>query len=832
MFKVVGCFVEAHDFKLVVLAASICVLSSLTVVALLDHGRQTTGLFKALWLGIAAIAGGFGIWATHFIAMLAFIPGVPSAYDLPLTVLSLLEAIGFCGLGFSVGILASRRSIAMLGGAIVGGGIAAMHYTGMAAFEIAGRVSWDPAIVGTSVVLGAALGATALPVAVRSRTRAGRATGALLLVAAICSHHFTAMGAVTITPDPLIVISPSAVPTSWLAVAVALASFALLLLAGAALGTDVRDRRHASLEGERLRSLANAAVEGLVVCKGDQIVNANRSFAAMVGLDPLDVRGRTLSEFLCDPAIRLTMATGPERASETDLRCADGESVPVEIITQSVVYASEPHYAVAIRDLRARRRAEGRIHFLAHHDPLTGLANRAAFNARLEQDIEAARASGGRLAVLCLDLDRFKEVNDLFGHAAGDTLLVAVGRIITGLLDQDQTVARLGGDEFAVLMPCHQVVEAGALAERIIEALRSEETDHKGPQIATSIGIALYPDDTVERQLILAHADTALYRAKSEGRGTYRFFEAKMGAQVHERRMLEHDLRHAIARGEVRLVYQPQHDIGTGELTGFEALIRWHHPQRGLVSPAFFIPIAEESGLILQIGEWVLREACKEAASWGKPLSVAVNVSAVQIHAPAFSTIVHEALVATGLAPGRLELEITETALVRDQARALLTLRQLKALGLRIAMDDFGTGYSSLSNLRAFPFDKIKIDGSFMKSVETNAQASAIVRSVLGLGAGLGIPVLAEGVETDAQLRFLRAENCDAAQGFFLGRPVPIEQLAHLTRAAVLPKPSVISGENAAWPAGVDDRDKEPVLVRPTSCHQVEEALVHSPVCV
>ncbi len=780
MFKVVGCFVGAHDLSLVALAAAVCVLSSLTVVALLRHSRELSGLLQALWLGIAAVAGGSGIWATHFVAMLAFAPGVPSAYDLPLTVLSLLEAIALCGLGFSVSILAKRSSLSMLGGAIVGGGIAAMHYTGMAAFEVAGRVSWNLAVVDTSIVLGAVLGAAALPTAVVSRTRGGQLAGALLLVAAICSHHFTAMGAVTITPDPLIVISASALPTSWLAIAVALASFALLLLAGAALGLDIRDRRHASLEGERLRSLANAAVEGLVVCKGDRIVTANRSFAALVGLDPADVGGRTLSEFLCDPTIHQTMAAGPERAFETNLRRQDGESVPVETIMQPVVYASEPHYAVAIRDLRARRRAECRIHFLAHHDPLTGLANRAAFNARLEQDIEAARVSGDRLAVLCLDLDRFKEVNDLFGHAAGDALLVAVGRIITGLLEEGQMVARLGGDEFAVLVPCRQAAEAGDLAKRIIEALRSEDTSHKGPQIATSIGVALYPDDAVERQLVLGHADTALYRAKSEGRGTFRFFEAKMGAQVHERRTLEHDLRHAIARGEVRLVYQPQHDIGTGDLTGFEALIRWHHPHRGQVSPALFIPIAEESGLILQIGEWVLREACKEAASWDRPLSMAVNVSAVQIHAPAFASFVHETLIATGLAPARLELEITETALVRDQARALLTLRQLKALGLRIAMDDFGTGYSSLSNLRAFPFDKIKIDGSFMNSVETNPQASAIVRSVLGLGAGLGIPVLAEGVETDEQLTFLKNENCNAAQGYFLGRPAPIEQLAHL----------------------------------------------------
>jgi EAL domain-containing protein (putative c-di-GMP-specific phosphodiesterase class I) len=251
-----------------------------------------------------------------------------------------------------------------------------------------------------------------------------------------------------------------------------------------------------------------------------------------------------------------------------------------------------------------------------------------------------------------------------------------------------------------------------------------------------------------------------------------------MGAQVRDRRLLEHDLRHAVARGEMQLVYQPQTNVATGEVLGFEALLRWQHPQRGHVSPAVFIPIAEESGTILQIGEWVLRQACAEAASWTKSLSVAINVSAVQIHSPYFVELVHEVLLQTGVAATRIEVEITETALIRDPARAMLTLRQLKALGVRIAMDDFGTGYSSLSNLRSFPFDKIKIDRSFIKDVHTNDQTAAIVRSVLGLGKGLGLPVLAEGVETADELGFLRAESCHEAQGYLMGRPGPIEQFS------------------------------------------------------
>jgi diguanylate cyclase len=301
--------------------------------------------------------------------------------------------------------------------------------------------------------------------------------------------------------------------------------------------------------------------------------------------------------------------------------------------------------------------------------------------------------------------------------------------------------------------------------------------------ISTSIGIALFPDDATDRQSLLTHADTALYRAKSEGRNTYRFFEAKMGIEVRERRMLEHDLRLARARDELRLVFQPQKEIQSGNTIGFEALLRWKHPVRGDISPAVFIPIAEEGGAIMEIGDWVLKTACREAATWTRPLMVAVNVSVVQLYNDNFVRELHSVLLETGLPACRLEIEITETALVRDFNRALTTLRQIKALGIRIAMDDFGTGYSSLSNLRAFPFDKIKIDGSFIKSVNSNGQAATIVRAVLGLGRGLGLPVLAEGVETDAELQFLREELCDEVQGYLLGRPAAISSFRDLTHA-------------------------------------------------
>jgi diguanylate cyclase len=782
MLTVYNCVVHAHDLRLVGLAAVICLLASFTAINLLNHVRSSTGHMRVVWLCVSATATGFGIWATHFIAMLAFSPGVPTAYNIALTFLSLIAAICLTGAGLAVA-LRSKLG-AWVGGAMVGGAIAAMHYTGMAAFEVQGWILWDPVLVPVSIALGGVLGAVALPVGLRDNSLKSKIFGALLLTLAICSLHFTAMAAAAIIPDPTIEFSAASLPTGWLAIAVAFASFIIILLAFAGLAIDLRDRRRAVLETDRMRGLANAAVEGLMVCDGQTVVTVNDSFVALVGTPAEKLIGAHLHQFFPHEGTRLKLLEGANTPIEGDLLTADGSRCPVELILHPVDFAGKPHLAVAVRDLSARKNAEQHIRFLAHHDSLTGVPNRSTFNKKLDQEIELALATGRKIAVLCLDLDRFKEVNDLFGHATGDKTLQSVAARISGVLDDSQMLARLSGDEFAVLMPgLSNPTVAGRLAETILEVLQTggEATGEPDVLISTSIGIAICPDDATDRQALLTHADTALYRAKNEGRGTYRYFVPAMGAAVHDRRMLEHDLRQAIARRELGLVYQPLKEIASGKVIGFEALLRWKHPTRGEVGPSEFIPIAEDTGVILSIGEWVLREACREAASWKQPLTVAVNVSAVQIHNANFAHAVHEILFETGLAPSRLELEITETALVRDLNRALATLRRIKMLGVRIAMDDFGTGYSSLSNLRAFPFDKIKIDRSFIKSVHVNDQAAAIVRSVLGLGRALSLPVLAEGVESASEFEFLEKENCDEAQGYLLGRPADIKTFAAVT---------------------------------------------------
>jgi diguanylate cyclase (GGDEF)-like protein/PAS domain S-box-containing protein len=794
MLTVYNCIVHAHDLRLVGLAAVICLLASFTAISLLHHVRGSQGHMRMLWLAVSATSTGFGIWATHFIAMLAFSPGIPNAYNIALTFLSLVAAIVLTGAGLAVALNPKITAGAWLGGAMVGGGIAAMHYTGMAAFEIEGRIVWDPVLVAASIVLGGVIGAVALPVGLRDASLQSKILGALLLTVAICSHHFTAMAAAAIIPDPTIEVPDTALPSGLLAIAVFFASFIIIVLALSGVAVELRDRRRAELETDRMRGLANAAVEGLLVCDGERIVTVNDSFAALVGTPTDQVVGTALAQYLPDDNTREQLFAGANASIEGDLLKADGSRNPVELILRPVDFAGKPHHAIAVRDLQARKNAEQHIRFLAHHDALTGIPNRSSFDVRLDQEIASAIADKRKLAVLCLDLDRFKEVNDLFGHAVGDKVLQSAARRIGAVLDDGQMLARLSGDEFAILAPgLANPAAAGRIAEAILEVLQSGGgmTEADAP-VSTSIGIALCPDDATDRHALLTHADTALYRAKHEGRGTYRFFEAAMGAAVHDRRLLEHDLRQAISRNELRLVYQPVQEIPGGRVIGFEALLRWRHPIRGEVMPADFIPIAEDTGIIMQIGEWVLREACREAATWAQPLTVAVNVSTVQIHNANFAHAVHEILFETGLPPSRLELEVTETALVRDLNRALATLRRVKMLGVRIAMDDFGTGYSSLSNLRAFPFDKIKIDKSFIKSVHVNDQAAAIVRSVLGLGRALGLPVLAEGVETAAEFEFLEKEKCNQAQGYLLGRPADIDSFAALINGDAAAEPDAV----------------------------------------
>ncbi|MDV2982801.1 UNVERIFIED_CONTAM: EAL domain-containing protein [Methylobacteriaceae bacterium AG10] len=427
---------------------------------------------------------------------------------------------------------------------------------------------------------------------------------------------------------------------------------------------------------------------------------------------------------------------------------------------------------------------------LARQEPLTGLCNRVGLHDRLDAALAEAAGTGAPLAVLMLDLDRFKAVNDTLGHPVGDALLRKVAERLRKATRREDVVARLGGDEFAILQAgAEQPQAAEALARRLVDLVgRTYVVDGHMLNVGVSVGVAIAPADGRDADDLLKHADLALYRAKAEGRGTYRFFEPAMNAQMQARRSLEIDLRRALALKQFDLAFQPQIRLETGQVTGFEALLRWNHPERGPVSPALFIPLAEEIGVIVGIGEWALRAACREAAGWSQPASIAVNLSPVQFRGGKLVETVMNVLAQTGLDPARLELEITEGALLENTDSVLDVLNGLRALGVKISMDDFGTGYSSLSYLQKFPFDKIKIDQSFVRGMEDNAECGAIVRAIARLGASLGMRTTAEGVETPTQLDAIRAEGCTEVQGYLTGRPMPAAQAA-----ALLSPPTAVS---------------------------------------
>ncbi len=433
-------------------------------------------------------------------------------------------------------------------------------------------------------------------------------------------------------------------------------------------------------------------------------------------------------------------------------------------------------------DVTEKRNSEKQIAFLAHHDALTGLANRVQLREHIEKTLENVRR-GGAASVLCLDLDNFKVVNDTLGHSVGDALLGAVSKRLRGLVRDRDLVSRTGGDEFSIVQSGAEFpMEAcAALAARIVEALSVpfELGDHN-VVIGASVGIAIAPDDGDSADQLLKNADMALYRSKEEGRGTFHFFEPEMDIKAQTRRVLELDLRNAITAEEFEVFYQPIVNLAENRITGFEALLRWNHPTRGRVPPNDFIPLAEETGLIGAIGEWVIRQACAEAMRWPSDMRVAVNVSPMQFRNKTLVLAVVSALAATGLRPDLLELEITETVLMNNNEATLAALHQLRDLGVRISMDDFGTGYSSLSYLRSFPFDKIKIDQSFVRDLAEKPDSIAIIRAVTGLGQSYGITTTAEGVETQEQLDQMRAEGCSEVQGYFYSKPVPAGEIAQL----------------------------------------------------
>ncbi|MCV9961300.1 EAL domain-containing protein [Pararhizobium sp. BT-229] len=699
MLKVLSCIAMDHSYGLLALATLVCILGSILTVRLYARVQRSIGMQKLNWLFTSGVVGGSTVWMTHFIAMLSFNPPLSHAYEPTLTMASLAAGIGVTILGFLVTATGKPGFQIELGGGIVGAGIAVMHYTGMAGYQIAGRLEWDSGYYAASVFLGIGFGALAMNRIARSVTRFRQYGGILALVLAITTMHFTGMSAITIIPDPLIVTSADVIPDSLLTVMVAIIGVML------ALGAST--------------------------------------------------------------------------------------------------------YAI---DLQSTRGAAERFRHLSLHDPLTGMPNRVALGDQLREIIHRHSQEAGEVAILSIDLDRFKDVNDVHGHAAGDAVLRGVAERMSKVLGQGEFIARMGGDEFVALSSnLSSGDDASTFAARLIGAIvQPIEWEGKNLFVGASIGISLYPSAAPAPQELLAQADLAMYRAKAAGSNAIRYYEPAMDDAVRDRSALAMDMRQGIERNEFELYYQYQNNSLTRDVIGLEVLLRWHHPVRGMVPPAEFIPIADRNGFIHELGDWVLRTACRQAASWKNPLRIAVNIAPGQLANVNLAARVLEILVETGLEPSRLELEITESGIIADEQNALHVIRQLKQLGVKIAMDDYGTGYSSLTTLQKFPFDKIKIDRAFIDSVTSDRQSAAIVRSTIILAESLGIPVLAEGVEREEHMDFLLSEGCPQVQGFLFGRPMPLSEISHVVNARSAGSPDASREAYVLTPSAIASLLREP----------------------
>lgn len=801
-----------HDPMWTVLVPLISLPMMAAILWILRHLRNEGGAGRVA--GALLCAAGLSL-----LTLVAFYLSLRSSYpnieiSLPSGYYWGAAAIAF-GSGFAAAMILAlaRRSArnVLLAGSVVASGFSCTILFAMAGVVAPFELSYDLTAVLTVMFVGSALAGFSLwengsPHQPRSSVYA-----ILLGTAAVAVLSFGSMSSILSFRDWLTASTEPDDITSSPILVIALAESGVVLvltLFGSLI--DNRAAQRDQLESERLHQLADATFEAVVIHRDGVVIDGNANLSLLLDIPLQRIVGRDLDAFLSAETVVARSGGDKPVRGEFEITTPTGRRIPVEVLSRPITDRDGPAVVTALRDISERQASQARIRFLAHHDGLTELPNRALLGEMLEQAVWRSRTSGERLAVLCMDLDGFKLVNDTHGHAAGDDLLRQVAFRIRSCLGPGEVVARIGGDEFVVLQPGSAQPDAAFdLSRRIVSALSGEFRLEAGAaRVGTSIGIAIHPEDAQTPTGLLKSADLALYRVKKEGRGWFRRFETSMSEAVDDRVRLERDLREAIGRNELSLDYQPIYDQGGG-IVCFEALLRWRHPERGLISPAEFVPLAEQGGQITAIGTWVLREACRAAMGWPAWCRVAVNVSPVQIARSDFPDTVAAILADMGFPAERLELEITENVPIIDFDAAAAVFERLGELGVRLVIDDFGVGCASFSYLHRFTFHKIKIDQIFVARIEESANSRSILRSMIALGREMKLDITAEGVETQTQLDFLSGSGCHELQGYLLGRPMSYAGTLDLVGRELARTLRNVAGVETLHPAGPSARRAE-----------------------
>lgn len=779
-------------------AAAVCTAMAGTLLMLIKNAEASDSNRRVVWMAMIAIVAGVGVWTTHFVAMIGYRPDAALTYDTSLTLASVAVGVVLTGVPLALTCLTSDRRRRVGLGALAGLGVAAMHMTGMSA--LMGCITrYDPLLLTVAIASGVAFFAGAM--SLRPGGWARETTKAVGIVGGICSLHFIAMSSLSLEVVKTYALGTS---RSILMLMVTIAFMALCIIAANAAFARRRllqERKLSREAAERQNAaFANAMTNmsnGLVMISPEGVITAiNPQTFTQFDISPDGIEAGALFGLLLE---RIAARHG-WKTKNVDARFSDYLSrTEQSLVAQSeeelsdgrILHVScrrvrEGGTVLTFDDVTERKQDQAEIAYIAYHDTLTQLPNRRAFREHLRENQD----KGSGQALLLLDLDHFKNVNDTLGHPVGDALLVEVADRLRKALDERGRAFRLGGDEMALVLAGNHVEAAGDVAERVVQEI-GHPFEINGHTISSGCSVGLYV--TAEKEDpsdLLRKADLALYRAKSSGRHRVEVYEEDMQEKVRARRQREVDMAQALAARDFFLNYQPLMRLPDRKIIGFEALIRWPHAEHGLISPADFIPLAEETGMIVDIGAWVLDEACRQLALWPEDLSVAVNVSAVQMRLPSLVETVGATLKRHGLDPRRLKLELTETAIMTDGKSMSANISTLRRLGVQVAMDDFGTGYSSLAHLCEFELDEIKIDRSFINVAGDNKEAWAVTNAIVGMARGLSVNTVGEGVETQEQLAHLMHLGCNVAQGFFLSRPLSADQVEAFLAASAAESPA------------------------------------------